>query len=62
MNMGLNKRQHCYLDEHKRARAPEVSIKGHVKRAVWCNRQRTAGFPGLQILWLVGVQVSAEER
>lgn len=61
MNMGLNKRQHCYLDENKRARAPEVSIKGDVKRTGWCNCQRAAGFHGLEILWLVGLQVSAEE-
>lgn len=57
--MGPNKRQHCYLGEHKRARTPEVSIKGDIKSAGWCNCQRAAGMQGLELLWPVGLQVSA---
>lgn len=60
--MGPNKRQHFYLGEHKRARAPEVSIKGDLKNAGWCNSQSAAGMQGLELLWPVELQVSAERR
>jgi len=60
--MGPNKRQHCYLGKHKRARAPEVTIKGDVKSAGWCNCQRAAGVQRLELLWSVGLQVSAEKK
>lgn len=62
MDMGPIERQHCYLDECKTARAPEVSIKGDVKSGGWYNCQRAAGMQGLELLWPVGLQVSAEKR
>lgn len=62
MDRGPNKRRHCYLDERKRASAPEVSIKGDVESAGWCNCQRAAGRQGLELLWSVVLQVSVEKR